>query len=298
MGEFCYLNSHKRSHVEGRGYGGIVYIHFGTHLSITTTTATSGTFSTSFIVSTQGFGSRTITATDVYGSSAITEFKIIGRITVISPSQARVGEPITVEGTGYGTSGDTIQIDFGTHITIATTIIGNSNGTFSVTFLVSTQTFGSKPITVASIVFADNPVFITTAFTLKPKLVWSTPASGQVGSTITVFGTGFGSDTATETVRIDFGTHQTITTTTAGTNGTFSVTFLVSTQSYNNPLIKTITAKGLTSGEEDATPAFQIKTKIYLLSPQSGEPGRSITVLGSGYWYDAVSTYVKVSLAA
>jgi hypothetical protein len=63
------------------------------------------------------------------------------------------------------------------------------------------------------------------------------PSSGQVGSIVTVKGIIFTTNTQ---ISISFGTHLTITTTISSTNGTFSCTFIVPTQS---PSTKTITAQ-------------------------------------------------------
>ncbi|MEW6103154.1 MAG: hypothetical protein AB1630_04975, partial [bacterium] len=283
--------------VTGEGYNGEVRIDFGTHYTITTTTANlNGTFSTTFIVSTQVFGSKQITASDNESSASTIAFKIIGRIILISPAQAKVGEEVTVLGTGYGTSGTTIYLDFGTHKTITTGNPSGENGTFSITFLVSTQTYGSKAITARALLpeFYENA---TIAFTVRARLVSVYPSSGQVGvSVVTVQGTGYGSWTGTETIQIDFGTSYTITTTITSENGTFSATFLVDTQPYTN--LKTVTATGLTSGEIGVIPdTFQIKARIYFITPLSGQPGITrVTVMGSGYSYGGSPPEKDVSI--
>ncbi|MEW6104001.1 MAG: right-handed parallel beta-helix repeat-containing protein, partial [bacterium] len=67
-----------------------------------------------------------------------------------------------------------------------------------------------------------------------PAITSLAPSFGLVGTTITVQGMGFATNTL---VSIDFGTHPTITTTQSSINGTFSTTFIVSTQSPGTKLI-------------------------------------------------------------
>ncbi|MBI4778481.1 hypothetical protein HY792_06145 [Candidatus Desantisbacteria bacterium] len=93
--------------VEGVGFDGTqtITIHFGTNLSITTTTPSSnGTFSTTFTVSSQASGTRYITAyfdkegsIILYAPQGKAQFKIGGAyITLISPPAGKVGDLITV----------------------------------------------------------------------------------------------------------------------------------------------------------------------------------------------------------
>ena len=76
----------------------------------------------------------------------------------------------------------------------------------------------------------------TGIYFIKPKIVFLNPLSGASGTGVRVQGSGF---RVQKLVRIDFGTHQAIATTTSNTNGAFSGQFYVDTQSTGT---KTITA--------------------------------------------------------
>ena len=74
-------------------------------------------------------------------------------------------------------------------------------------------------------------------------------------------------------VSIDFGNTQTITTTITSDNGTFSVTFIASTQPYGTTII---TAEGCL-----ATGVYFIKPKL-ILHPLFGPQGTEVRVEGVG----------------
>ncbi|MEK9149480.1 MAG: hypothetical protein AAB267_05480, partial [Candidatus Desantisbacteria bacterium] len=255
--------------IEGTGFSGsqTIAINFGTHQTITTTTSSiNGTFSVTFRIDTQPAGMTEVSAVDEYENSDCTEFEILSEITKVSPKSGYVGSIVTVEGVGY-TQYETVTISFGTHETI-TTVPAGINGTFSITFIISTQTVQTKVITAVGSLDTD-------LYYIIPEITTLIPGDGGVGQPITIMGTGFGS----ETVRIDFGTHQTITTAIANTNGTFSVTFIATAQTAGST---TITAQGNQTQEFDTT-TFRITGGITLITPQSGFVGDVITVEGKGF---------------
>ncbi|MEK9150296.1 MAG: hypothetical protein AAB267_09685, partial [Candidatus Desantisbacteria bacterium] len=277
--------------VHGSGYpdesSGPIYIFFGTYQwSLAGGTGyvnTNGTFSITFTINTQPYGTTTVTAQINNSFSnpvvwAVSTFIIKANITVVYPATDTVGKIVTVEGTGYrGNLGETVRIDFGTHNTI-TTIISTINGTFSITFRVSTQPGETKVITAFGTTSQEKA---TSTFWIKSQIILVSPQTQIVQGAITVQGTGYRNN---ETVQIDFGTHYTITTTKVLGNGTFSVTFLVSTQPYDPPIYKTITATGLGSKEVAIdTTTFTIKPNIFCIDPTQGSPGKIVTVWGTGY---------------
>ncbi|MEW6481861.1 MAG: PKD domain-containing protein, partial [bacterium] len=81
----------------------------------------------------------------------------------IAPKSGYIGEIITITGLGFGGSG-LVSIDFGTHLTITTTI-SNANGTFSTTFMVNTQPPCTKIITARD-AYGN---YATTIFNLLPQ---------------------------------------------------------------------------------------------------------------------------------
>ena len=257
--------------VQGSGYNylGNVVIHFGTHETITTTQAgPNGTFCTTFIVSTQKGGTQVITSIGSYDTDT---YYITGKLISLKPTKGFIGNTVTVEGVGFG-EGETVQIDFGTHYTI-TIATPNLNGTFSVTFVVDTQKAQTRIITATGLLYAGQD---TTSFWIHPTIISVNPTDGKVGTVVTVSGIGFGE----EVVRIDFGTHLTITTTLANESGTFCTTFIVSTQPQL--AVTEITGIGITTTEK-ATIGFVIRPDIIKLYPETDVVGAVVTVEGCGY---------------
>ncbi|MBU0568780.1 hypothetical protein KKC52_12160, partial [bacterium] len=280
--------------VEGIGFDGTqtITISFGTHLSITTTLpSTNGTFSTTFIVSSQSSGTKMITAyfdkeglIDSYAGNKA-QFRICNAyITLISPPAGKVGTLITVQGVGFD-GGQPVRIDFGTTKTI-TTVQSELSGTFSVTFLINTQSSGTKIITAYTNIETSNAYSTGTQATFDltgAYIIMVNPTQGSVTTLITLQGVGFD----TGTVRIDFGTSYTITTTTASASGTFSITFKVNTQCWGT---KGITASTLpreinrTLDPYNNLTTFML-TDAYIIQvfPTEGSVSTCVTVQGVGF---------------
>ncbi|MBI4778480.1 hypothetical protein HY792_06140, partial [Candidatus Desantisbacteria bacterium] len=276
--------------LEGIGFDGstTVTIDFGTSLSITTVKSTpSGTFSISFRVDTQCWGTKGITASTslreinrtVNIDNILTTFIITDAYIIqVKPTEGTVGTIVTVQGVGFNGTGSIVTIDFGTHYTITTTIASES-GTFSVTFLVSTISYGTQRITAST----DNQLNINidynrtnTTFKILSDIITYTPQEGSVTTIVTLMGRGYN---GSETVRIDFGTHQTITTTTSTENGTFSLTFTVDTQCWGT---KTITISTLYGAWN--TLNFTITSAyLILVYPTEGTVGTLVTLSGVGF---------------
>jgi hypothetical protein len=141
----------------------------------------------------------------------------------VSPSSGQVGSIVTIEGQNFATNTQ-VSISFGTHQTITTTI-SSINGTFSVTFIASTQPSCTKVITAQD----TSGNYATTIFLLSPspKITSVSPISGGIGTDVTIKGSGFAPNT---TITIAFGTNPLITTCISSSLGSFSTTFIVDTQ--------------------------------------------------------------------
>ncbi|MEW6680897.1 MAG: IPT/TIG domain-containing protein, partial [bacterium] len=261
--------------------GATVIIDFGNTLHITDTPSDAdGTFTAIFYVDSQSYGTKVITArvSEALGENPdTTTFFILPDLYYCYPQSGPVGELVTIMGRGFGTQTGTVTIAFGTQQTIATGV-PNQNGTFSITFFVSTQTFGTKVITAQEI---NNPSIIsTTTFFLRSKIYYLFPTSGTFGTTITIMGNGF-PGTETGTVTIHFGITQSITSTVINNvNGTFSITFNVDTQPGGSCVI---TATGLSPyGTPLATSVFVILPEIIRVFPTQGTVSSIVTVKGRG----------------
>ncbi|MEW6608724.1 MAG: T9SS type A sorting domain-containing protein, partial [bacterium] len=168
-------------------------------------------------------------------------FRMLGRITYVSPQQGTVGTRIEVSGDGFAAN-ERIEIDFGTNPTIAVTSSDNA-GRFEAVFTADTQP-GGGTITVSA---KGRDCIAYSWFRMLGVITLISPNSGAVGTVVNIAGNGFA---ASEQIRIDFGTTRTITMTTTDYQGGFVTTFVVDTQPAGTT---TITVMGMISGAKDIT---------------------------------------------
>ncbi|MBI4753208.1 hypothetical protein HY793_02390, partial [Candidatus Desantisbacteria bacterium] len=278
--------------VKGNGFktGELVRIDFGNTTSITETYADGiGSFTTVFTVNTQTYGSKTIRATGVTSSEPADDFyKIIARVWEVSPDTGTVGTIVTVKGDGYCAT-ESIGIQFGTEMNIEprylvgqdlSVTITDANGAFVTTFNIPTQPAGTSTVLARS--WGDYPQQAINYLKVIGHIINIDPPSGPVARTqVTVKGNGFG---LSETIRIDFGTTQSITMVDANLHGVFEAVFTVNTQPVG---MTTIVATGLTSKTTDDD-TFYITTGVTSVSPTTGTVGMLIYIEGTGYQADEV----------
>ncbi|PIY18786.1 hypothetical protein COZ13_08750, partial [Candidatus Desantisbacteria bacterium CG_4_10_14_3_um_filter_40_18] len=268
--------------VSGNGYayspgilGETVVIHFGNSLTITQTVAAyEGSFTAIWTIDTQSYGTTTITG---YGTRstgfATSSIRIHPNIISVTPDSGTVGCLITVSGNGFGAT-EYIGINFGTTMSRGTTTAA-SNGSWTVTFTINTQKFGTTTVEAAGV---TTPIYPTRTLKILPKVILVSPFSGTVGATITVGGNGFG---ASSSIRIKFGLHNTITTITSDNRGSFTTSLTINLQSYGT---KTVTACDDTLvGFVEATSTAKILQKVTSITPTTGIVGTLMTVSGNGY---------------
>ncbi|MBU0701437.1 IPT/TIG domain-containing protein, partial [bacterium] len=105
----------------GYGTGDTITIAFGINTNIQQATAdASGSFTTTFTVDTQVYGTTTISASSSAAGTASTTFFILPQIYSVTPSTGSVGTIVTINGTGYA-NGDSITVMFGANTNIVGT---------------------------------------------------------------------------------------------------------------------------------------------------------------------------------
>ncbi|MBI4777744.1 hypothetical protein HY792_02315, partial [Candidatus Desantisbacteria bacterium] len=261
--------------VTGNGYSisETVTVQFGANLTKTTTASQLGTFSLTFTVNTQVYGTKTIIATgntpDTHKAENY-EFKIIPSIIEVTPGQGTVGQLITVKGNGYAY--EIIRIGFGTNATILDNKWANANGTFSYSFTVDTQSYGTTSVRATGV---SSGWAATSTFFIKTSIYSISPSEGTVGTPLTIKGNGF---EAGNTLSIRFGVPYLTDPGTATTEGSFVRIFTLDEQPGG-----TVTVTANTSPQAQADRAFYIKANIHTVSPQMGSVGTSVTIIGNGY---------------
>lgn len=253
--------------ITGTGFSAArtVVVRFDSAQVATSITNSVGTFGTLLTVPDTYSGSHTITATDSIYTKTIT-LTVIPSM-AISPVSGSVGTLVTISGTGFS-AGRTIAVRFDS-TQVATSSVNNV-GKLSTTFTVPETYTGSHTITVTDGIYTNTAVFtVIQSMTISPT-------SGNVGTTITINGSGFH---ASRSIRITYdGTDiatipSTITTNSAGTF----------TGKFTAPAGPARTVEVRANDGLNAATAYYSLTAVVELTPTTGKVGTPVTIKGSGF---------------
>ena len=215
-----------------------------------------GSWSTSFIVPKSTEGSHTIQA-----GTAASSFSVTPKITSqASPTSGSVGTRVRVSGEGFGTA--PLTIFMGSEQ--VGSVSANSNGSLSASFTAPGLGAGSYLVKVGT--HSAGNFRITSTFNISPT-------SGKAGTSVTVRGSGFGSNSQ---VSITFD-NQEIATAAADGEGEISVTVDV--------------PPGVAGGSHDiaaSSPSGTVQatfsvTATLSLDQSEVSPGDQVTVSGTGF---------------
>ncbi|MBU1754608.1 hypothetical protein KKG56_12315, partial [bacterium] len=268
----------------GFGQGEDIRVTFGNTTTITTAvTSGSGSFTSSFSVDLQHYGTTSVSATGLTSGRAFEDvFNISSVITNMTPTIGSVTTQVTISGNGFGAS-ENIKISYGNRTTM-TTVIGETttdgNGSFTTTFTLDTQVYGTRSVIAAGL---DSGRADSRLLKLVARLWQVSPTTGTVGSRITVYGDGYADS---EGIQINFKGNVVNTTipaqiTTSG-NGTYSASFEVTVQTAGTTTVSavsTVPNKSFQTAEN----TFWISSQITGVIPTQGPVGTSVTVTGTGY---------------
>ncbi|MFC1916949.1 hypothetical protein ACFLX1_02330, partial [Chloroflexota bacterium] len=174
-------------------------------------TGRNGSLEFTFIVTAADPDTYDLEVADIDGNTGKAEFTISASIS-LSPTTGSVGTEVTISGAGFGAN-QAITISFA-GIGIGTTV-SDGCGSFATSFNVPASAINTYTVKVSDGVnIRDANFTVLTSASLKP-------ITGNVGTEITVSGSGF---TAGRQVPITYDAAQ-IARATVNTGGTFSVTF-------------------------------------------------------------------------
>ena len=188
----------------------------------------------------------------------------------ISQYSGAVGTSIQVTGAGY-TPSSSYYLIFGTSTTLAGTV--NTVGTFYVTFTIPAYPAGTYPITVTT--SAGDTTSSPPSFAILPSISPSTN-SGQVGSQLSLSGTGFAAN-ITIYVYLD---NTPIVGTQAASNGTFTglAIQIPETSAGSSHNIRAIDSLG-----NSAYSAFTISPKLTANPTSLASGSNQVSIAGSGF---------------
>ena len=188
-------------------------------------------------------------------------------ITSVSPSSGRVGTSVTITGANFGATQGTSTVTFNGAVATPTS--------WSATSIVAPVPTGAGTGNVVVTVggMASNGVSFTVT-TTSPSITGLNPASGPVGTSVTITGANFGSTQGASTVTFN----GTVATPTSWSD--MSIVVQVPTGAGTGNVV--VTVGGLASNGV----SFTVTTTspiISGLSPRSGPVGTSVTITGTNF---------------
>ena len=255
--------------VTGTGFGNRidVFIYFDNVEVVEEETDRDGSFDVSFTVPALEGGTYDVEAEDKDGNLDKAEFTIVASMDM-DPTNGEVGTEVTVSGTGFS-GGVTIKYDD----TEIATAVADANGAFTAVFAVPMSTGGSH-IVVASDAAGEK----SATFTFIPSMSMDMdPTNGEVGTEVTVSGTGF---SGAVTIKYD---DTGIATAVADANGDFTAVFAVPVSTQGSHIVVASDAAGEKSATFIVIPITVIPIPSMSMSPLSGNVGTELIATGTGF---------------
>jgi RHS repeat-associated protein len=189
-------------------------------------------------------------------------------VTGVSPDLGAVGTSVTITGSNFGATQGTSTVSFNG---VQATSVTSWSSTQIVAAVPSAAPSGSGRVTVTvnSITSPSNITFNV----IKPIINSLTPPAGEIGGSITLSGTGFGTSQGTSTVQFN-----SLVATVSSWSDT-SVTVTVPANATNGPV--TLTEDGVTSNGVTFTVLEQLS--VTGISPNIGPIGTTVTITGAGF---------------
>lgn len=114
---------------------------------------------------------------------------ILGPGILVEPNLAYVGDTITIKGGGFRPLETSIQVSFGGQV-VATVATANVNGCWNTSFVLPPSPYGDNSVSARGDITAP----VTNTLTVKAKIEGISPAEGSPGDSISLTGSGFGSN--------------------------------------------------------------------------------------------------------
>ncbi|MBT9545792.1 MAG: IPT/TIG domain-containing protein [Candidatus Sericytochromatia bacterium] len=200
-------------------------------------------------------------------NTAADNFNVTPTITNLSASNGAIGSTLTITGTGFDATPGNNTVRFGT-----TTATVNTASATSLNVTVPAGIFGSQNVTVT---VAGQTNVGTNNYAVTPAITNLTPIAGNVGSSMTINGSGFHTTLGSNTVSFG-GTAATVT---AATTTQLTVTV------PNNVGVQNVTVQvgaQTNAGTNNYTVSAAGPT-ITNLSASNGTIGSALTITGTGF---------------
>jgi hypothetical protein len=230
--------------------------------------------SVSFTVPDAAGGTHTVKV-DNKGTEVLSaNFSVLPSIK-ISADSGVVGDEVTVNGTGFTVSEKSIVIAYdGTNV--KTGIEAGNTGSWKTTFALPASAKGSHTVDASGPTTKAGDVPDITV-DIDPTISM-TPLSGNVGTSVTVNGTGFGKSEGS--IQVIYDGAGVKTGLSADTKGSWSAVFSIPNSTKGG---HTIDASGSSTDAGDVPDLTFIVSSAVAIKPASGSVGDAITVSGCGF---------------
>jgi hypothetical protein len=256
--------------VSGNGFAAHSTVQFyldNSQLSTGTVSTNSlGSFSANITIPVIAGGNHVLLVRDANVNPATFNFSVTQGITV-DPQTGSAGSNIQVTGRGLTANRQiSIKLDGANITTSPTTPVTNAGGEFTASFNLPAVSGGSQSVEVS-----DGTFTFSSTITVNPGANLSI-IRGNVGTSVTVTGTSFGSNAA---ILVTFD-GESVASANANVNGAFTATFSVPAATGGNHTVN------ISDRSRNITFNFSVTTSV-VMSPLSGVVGTPITLTGTGF---------------
>lgn len=265
--------------VTGGGFGanetGITITFDGSQVASNILASPQGSWSSTLSIPPSSAGPHTLRIRGAVTQSIPDTTFIVTPTISVNRAGGAPGNPVTVSGSGFGSSESGIAVVYD-GVPVAQAISANPQGAWSTTFAIPDSPFGSHTIRAsgpgsASLATPDVNVTVVPTISLSKT-------SGPPGSSLTVTGAGFIANESGITLTYDGTTVASGIR--ANAQGGWTATLTIPNSPSGTHSIQALGSGGPTDVTSvvifTATPGLS-------LSPTSGPPGSSVTVIGSGF---------------
>jgi RHS repeat-associated protein len=202
-------------------------------------------------------------------------------ISGLSPSAGPVGTVVQINGSGFGASQGTSTIQFkSSNGSVNATVSTWSDSTITAT-VPTTAVSGPLLVTVGGTVSSGNVNFSVP----PPQVSGVNPASGVIGTQVTISGSGFQATKGSSTIAING-----VTATTTSWNDT-QIVATIPSSATSGPV--SVAVNGITSNQEVV---FTVPNPVVTsASPTSGPVGTQVTIRGTGFGSTQGTSTLKFS---
>ncbi|MCJ7828933.1 MAG: IPT/TIG domain-containing protein, partial [Dehalococcoidia bacterium] len=231
--------------------------------------------SVTFTVPDTSGGDHTVTVDNPTGTQVLsTTFSVLPSISV-SPDSGIVGDSVTAGGKGFAAAESNIAVTYDS-TNMKTGIVAGDTGSWETTFSLPTSAKGSHTVDASGKTTKASDVPDVTV-TISPKISM-TPVSGNVGTSVSISGTGFSKDEGS--IQVTYDTTNAKTGLSADSKGSWNVVFTIPNSTKGG---HTIDASGASTKADDVSDLTFIVSSAVTVKPASGYVGDTITIAGCGF---------------